>query len=376
MKIEELTSFIETLLRKRFHDTPEKQKIGEWNSRKISFACPVCGDSSSKVSKKRGNIYLDTKAYKCFNDGCMSYMGLAEFIAKMSKEHGIMLPSFLLEDDFTHVKKKRTENQLLRFLTSDTSELVTISQIINRFSLKRLDQVDESSAAYSYIHGRGLDLIKDFGDCLYTDISDNKVYIFNFDRHSGRVLGFSIRHLDENTDRKYIIKTYSDLSSIFSQTKISRDLVEDANFLNDYFNILNVDFSKPVLMTEGQFDSMLLENAIATSGASKARSILLNLGAKEASTIVFDRDKAGKAQMMNFIKQGYSVFLWNKAIGELKRRYSSEDDIIELSSTQRVKDMNDLFSFIHKRNPEYTVQDFNDWVNKHLSDSVFDLAYL
>jgi guanylate kinase len=129
-------------------------------------------------------------------------------------------------------------------------------------------------------------------------------------------------------------------------------------------------------MTEGQFDSMLLENAIATSGASKARSILLNLGAKEASTIVFDRDKAGKAQMMNFIKQGYSVFLWNKAIGELKRRYSSEDDIIELSSTQRVKDMNDLFSFIHKRNPEYTVQDFNDWVNKHLSDSVFDLAYL
>ena len=373
MRIEEVTAFLEILLRKRFHDVPEKQKIEEHSSRKLNFACPICGDSDKKVSKKRGNLYLDTGAYKCFNDGCMAYLPIGEFIAKMSKEHGIMLPSFLLDGDYQPVKVKRVENQLLRFLTSDTSQLVTITDVINRFSLKRLDTVSDESTAFQYIKSRDLNLIEDFGDCLYTDASDNKVYIFNFDRRSGRLLGFAIRSLDPNSDRKYIIKSYTDLSLIFAQRGLNRELVEDANFLNNYFNILNVDFTKPILMTEGQFDSLLLENCIATSGASKARSILANLGAKGATRVVFDRDKAGKTQMMNFIKQGYSVFLWNKAIDYLKKKFSSIDDI---KSIQRIKDINDMYSFIHSKDSEYSPRDFNQWINSYFSETVFDMAYL
>ena len=108
MKVEEITAFLETLLRKKFHDVPEKQKIEEHSSRKLNFACPICGDSEKKVSKKRGNLYLDTGAYKCFNDGCMAYMPIGEFVARMSKEHGIMLPSFLLEAEYKPVQVKRT----------------------------------------------------------------------------------------------------------------------------------------------------------------------------------------------------------------------------------------------------------------------------
>ena len=373
MKVEEITAFLETLLRKKFHDVPEKQKIEEHSSRKLNFACPICGDSEKKVSKKRGNLYLDTGAYKCFNDGCMAYMPIGEFVARMSKEHGIMLPSFLLEAEYKPVQVKRTENQLVRFLASNTSDLVTITDVINRFSLKRLDAVSEDSRAYQYIKGRDLTLIEDFGDCLYTDSSDNKVYIFNFDKRSGRLLGFSIRSLDPNSDRKYIIKSYSDLANIFSQRGLARELVEDANFLNNYFNILNIDFSRPILMTEGQFDALLLENCIATSGASKARSIFSNLGAKGASRVLFDRDKAGKTQMMNFIKQGYSVFLWNKAISDLKRQFNSVDDLREM---QKIKDINDLFSFIHHRDQDYDLHEFNQWINCYFSETVFDMAYL
>jgi hypothetical protein len=133
MKREELVYFVETLLRKRFHDNFEKQKLDDSNDRKLNFACPICGDSHKKSSKKRGNIYLDSNAYKCFNDGCMAYMPLSEFVSKMSREHGIMLPSFVLEIEYKPVKVKRTDNPLLRFLTSDTAELITISEIINRF---------------------------------------------------------------------------------------------------------------------------------------------------------------------------------------------------------------------------------------------------
>ena len=374
MTIEEITAFVETVLRKRFHDVLEKQKIDGSSDRKLNFACPICGDSQKKVSKKRGNLYLDTKHYKCFNDGCMAYMSLSEFVAKMSREHGIMLPSFVLEDGFKATPTpKKTENQLIRFLTSDTSQLVTISEVINRFSLKRLDMVPDTSIAYQYIKSRYLHLIKDYGDFLYTDSQDNKVFIFNFDKKSGKLLGFAMRTLNESISQKYIIRSYTDLTQIFSQLGISKQLVDDANFLNNYFNILNIDFSKPIRITEGQFDSMFIDNAIATSGATKARSIFAGLGAKSATQVIFDRDKAGKTQMMNFIKQGYSVFLWNKAIGDLKKKYSTKDDLLNLT---KVKDINDLFKFLQTRDTNHSIEKFNVWINGYFSESIFDLGYL
>lgn len=373
MKIKEVVAFVKLLLEKRFPDTPDKQKIDTGADHKLNFACPICGDSQKKVSKKRGNLYLDTKHYKCFNDGCMAYMSLTEFVAKMSRKFSILMPTFILDDDAQTVDTKRTENQLMRFMTSDTSKLIRITDVVNRFSLRRLDQVEEDSPAVQFLKRRNLDRIPDYGDFLYTDNSNSRIYIFNFDRRSGKVLGLATRSLQENVDRKYIIKSYTELSQLFVQKNLDKSLIEDANFLNNYFNILNVDFSKPILLSEGQFDSMLVENCIATSGVTKARSILTNLGSKSGVKIIFDRDKAGKGQMMTLIKQGYSVFLWNKALQQIKKEFPERDDIIEL---QQVKDINDLFSFLVKRDDSVSVESFSEFIDEHFSDSVFDLAFL
>lgn len=373
MKLSEITGFVKLLLEKRFPDTPEKQKIDHGAEHKLNFACPVCGDSQKKVGKKRGNLYLDTKHYKCFNDGCMAYMSLTEFVAKMSRRFSILMPSFILEDSDVTVKAKRVDNQLVRFLTSDTSKLIRITDVINRFSLKRLDQVGEESVALQFLKKRNLDRIPDFGDFLYTDNTDSRVYIFNFDRQSGKVLGLATRSLREDVDRKYIIKSYTELSQLFVQKNLEKSLIEDANFLNNYFNILNVDFSKPILLAEGQFDSLLITNCIATSGVSKARSILNNLGSKAGVRIIFDRDKAGKTQMMTLIKQGYSVFLWNKALDSIKRNHPDHQSLIDL---QQVKDINDLFSFLINRDPDLSVERFTNFINGHFSESILDMVYL
>lgn len=375
MKVDELISFIDTVLRKRFHDVPNKQKIDDSNPRKLSFACPICGDSDKKSSKKRGNIYLDTNSYKCFNDGCMAYMAVGEFIAKMSNELGIMLPSFLLEDSYSApVKTKRNDNPLIHFLTSDTSNLITITEVINRFSLTRLDSVPEDFETFQYIKNRGLNLIDGYGDFLYCDSLDNKVYVFNFDIRSGKALGFSMRSLDKNADRKYIIKSYTDLSLLFTSSIVDKDIIDDANFLNNYFNILNIDFSKPIRLTEGQFDSMFITNCIATSGVTKARSILLNLGAKSASQIIFDKDSAGKNQMIDLMKKGYSVFLWNKVLTDIQKKYHTDEDILYLK--YKVHDINELFMFLLIKKPTLTIDQFNEFINDYFSDSVFDMVYL
>jgi hypothetical protein len=373
VKLSEITGFVKLLLEKRFPDTPEKQKIDHGAEHKLNFACPICGDSQKKISKKRGNLYLDTKHYKCFNDGCMAYMSLTEFVAKMSRRFSILMPSFVLEDTDPTIQNKRVDNQLVRFLTSDTSKLIRITDVINRFSLKRLDSVPEDSVALQFIKRRNLDKIPDYGDFLYTDHSDSRVYIFNFDRQSGKVLGLATRSLRDDVDRKYIIKSYTELSQLFVQKNIEKSLIDDANFLNNYFNILNVSFSEPILLAEGQFDSLLITNCIATSGVSKARSILNNLGSKAGVRIIFDRDKAGKTQMMTLIKQGYSIFLWNKALQQIKRNHSDHQSLIDL---QQVKDINDLFSFLVKREPDTTVTSFTKFINGHFSETIFDLVYL
>lgn len=373
MKVQEVVAFVKLLLEKRFPDTPDKQKIDTGADHKLNFACPICGDSQKKVSKKRGNLYLDTKHYKCFNDGCMAYMSLTEFVAKMSRRFSILMPTFILDPGAQETKVARTENQLIRFLTSDTSKLIRITDVINRFSLKRLDVITEESVAVQFIKRRNLDRIPDYGDFLYTDASDSRIYIFNFDRGSGKVLGLATRSLREDVDRKYIIKSYSELSHLFVQKNLEKSLIEDANFLNNYFNILNVDFDKPILLSEGQFDSLLVTNCVATSGVTKARSILSNLGSKNGVRIIFDRDKAGKGQMMTLIKQDYSVFMWNKAFADIKKTYSEQADLIEL---QQIKDINDLFSFMVKRDDSVDVESFSEFINGYFSESVFDMAFL
>jgi hypothetical protein len=67
------------------------------------------------------------------------------------------------------------------------------------------------------------------------------------------------------------------------------------------------------------------------------------------------------------------VFLWNKAIGDLKRKFSSTEDMMAL---QKVKDINDLFCYMHDRNSNTSIESFNEWINSYFSDSVFDMAYL
>jgi hypothetical protein len=124
------------------------------------------------------------------------------------------------------------------------------------------------------------------------------------------------------------------------------------------------------MIAEGQIDSLFLKNGIATSGVSKAKSILTAMGAVDIK-IVFDRDKAGKTSMLSFIKDGYSVFLWNSLMADLKKKYPGH--IIRLS---KIKDINDLFLFLASQDTDLTVHSFQDLLLNYFSTSVYDIVWL
>ena len=60
-----------------------RKKIDVYSDR-LNFACPVCGDSVSDVRKKRGNLYLDSLSYHCYNCGC--HMGVNSLLHRFGED--------------------------------------------------------------------------------------------------------------------------------------------------------------------------------------------------------------------------------------------------------------------------------------------------
>jgi hypothetical protein len=183
------------------------------------------------------------------------------------------------------------------------------------------------------------------------------------------MLGFALRKLDDSMPGpKYNIKNYSELKKNGLVRDLEDSLIQEIDSLNNYFNVLNVDFSRPIIITEGQIDSMFLDNSIATTGVTKSKALLGNLVTKKNSRILFDNDKAGKQQSIELLKQGYQVFLWTKLIIDLKKKYPQSARLL-----LDVKDINDLYLFLSLRDSSLTFVSFISMLAQYFSDSAFDL---
>jgi len=223
-----------------------------------------------------------------------------------------------------------------------------------------------------FIEKRKIDRLQVFEQSCYYDSREDKIYIFNLDIRSGRVLGFAIRRIDDSSPGpKYNIKNYSELKKNGLARLIEDELVTDIDSLNNYFNILNIDFSKPVIITEGQIDAMFLKNAIATTGVTKSKTLLESIIAKGLARILFDNDLAGKRESIALLKKGYHVFLWLPVIREMRDRYPALNREIA-----KIKDINDLYKFMESQEPGLEFNQFNEFINKYFSNSLFDLILI
>jgi hypothetical protein len=369
-----ITGFIQDLLKKRFPADRLKQQVYE-SGDKLNFACPYCGDSKSDSKKKRGNLYPDRGFYKCYNDGCGVKADLTKFISKFSLKYSLGVPDLKSKEvkwEPQTTKKKRGSLIELLISRNASDHLLRIDYLIDRFSLTSCNEVDPDSQVGQFIKKRNLQDTPAFNGCSYFDSRDDKVYLFNIDLRSGKVLGFAIRRLAEDLiGPKYLIKNYSELKKNGLIRGIGDDVLSDIDTINNYFNVLNVDFSKPIMVTEGQIDAMFLNNSIATTGISKSRLLLENLLSKSNTLILFDSDEAGKKQSIELIKRGYRVFLWNKALAEVRKEYSADYRNVRL-----IKDVNDLFTFMKSHDSELDFQQFNDFILSNFSESPLDLIYV
>ena len=369
-----IEGFVKDLLKKRFPSDRFKQEVYE-SGDKINFACPYCGDSKSDSKKKRGNIYPDRGYYRCYNDGCGVKVDISKFISKFSLKYSLGLPDIKTEAKWDPQTNRKKRGSLIELLINNQvgDHLLRIDQLVERFSLIPCNEALSDSQVGQFIKKRRLIDLPSFNECSYCDSRDNKVFLFNLDLKSGKVLGFAIRRIGEDVvGPKYLIKNYSELKKNGLIRKIGDEMISDIDSINNYFNVMNINFSKPVMVTEGQIDAMFLNNAIATTGISKSKLLLENLLSKSNTLIFFDSDDAGKRQSIDLIKKGYRVFLWNKVFHDLRKKYPSA----EYRKIRLIKDVNDLYGFMKDCDQTLDFNSFNEFVLDYFSESPLDLLYV
>jgi|694.fasta_scaffold00580_67 hypothetical protein len=368
-----VVEFVEDVLKNRFPGDPLRQEINDTDEDKLNFACPYCGDSLTDPNKKRGNLYLRTQTYKCYNDGCSTWVPLEKFISKFALKYALGVPGVEKKKveykPATSIKKK---GFLIEFLINREvgKQLLVFSEVVDRFSLIPCKDAESDSPIGKFIEKRKINKLPVFEQSCYYDSRQDKVYIFNLDLKSGKIIGFALRRIDDDyPGPKYDIKNYTEFKKNGLVPELDDDFITQVNSLNNYFNILNINFTQKITITEGQIDSMFVRNCIATTGVTKSKQLLASLVTKENSRIFFDNDKAGKCASIELLMKGYSVFLWNLLITDLRKTYPA----LTKEINTKIKDVNDLFRFMLNQQPALTFNEFNETLDKYFSDSAFDL---
>ena len=302
--IMEIVPKLEQILKVRFSDNANKQKIKIYKDR-ISFAAPCCGDSAKDSNKKRGNIILEGKfknMYKCHNCGvCMS---MYNFFKKYGQELSLKAIDYVIS----------TKKDISSDYSGDSSmNLLYDTEIIDEFALDReyfkekchLEECNVQNAAYFYLINRKQYAFDKF---LYHP-KHNLLFILNLTA-SGKIIGVQVRNMNKYfKGPKY--KTYK-LSKIYEiflhEPKEIPDEIENLSML---FNLLTVNYNKPVTVVEGPMDSFLLKNCIALCGAGHHLPNIMRF------KYLYDNDTTGRKYAIEKLNQGYEVFMWDRLTSDL-----------------------------------------------------------
>ena len=276
-------------------DKFKQRKDYLWN-----FRCPICGDSQTNRNKARGFIFKVKQdlVYKCHN--CQVAMPVPRLIETLDIE---LYRQYKLEK-FRESAKPKADMRKVRRVVSKTPEFK-----VNIFGeLTPILELNNSHPAREYLLNRRLPL----DDLFWTDSFmeyTNSVKPGTFDdikldegriiiplrTKEGAPMGYQGRSL-KKTGLRYI--------TILLQEEAPK-----------IFGLNTVHYDKPIYVTEGPFDSLLLENSIAMAGADATSGAL-----SECDCIwVLDNEPRNKQitdRISKLISKGEKVVIWPSDIKE------------------------------------------------------------
>lgn len=350
MEQDKIQGLVYKVLEKEFQGNAAKQIIYQSGNR-LNFSCPYCGDSHDP-RKKRGNFYLDTLAYKCYNGGCGIFKDSITFF----KDFGLY--NRLTNDEKDEIKKIIDENRgKRRTIYGNVDVTMFFDTDISDILIKRSDfmialglQEIYGSKIQRYIQRRNQRMDSRFA----WDPRKEKLFLFNLTPDE-KIIGLQVRNMNSvKGSSKYL--TYK-LSGIYEKLLMVKDqgIIERAKTVDPIsyvFGIGTLDFGAPITIFEGPMDSWMWHNSVGLCS-------LENKFPFDVENIRFwyDWDKSGIDKTIDLLAKGFTVFNWGK--------FLEENDITK----NRKWDLNDLV--VHLRTTGKKIRRFDNY----FTNDALDLRY-
>jgi hypothetical protein len=280
--------------------SPRLEKFSHKKDYLWNFRCPICGDSKKHRNKARGFVFRvkSDLMFKCHN--CQASLPLPKLIEKLDPQ---LYKEYRLEkfkDSNKSTPKKSVVERVVR------QKPVFRKNILS--SLTPIEQLNKSHPAREYLLNRRLPL----SSLYYTDSFmefTNSVKPGTFDnitKDEGRII-------IPLTDKEGFTFGYQGRSLSSTGIRyITILLNEDAQKI---FGLNTVNYEKPVYITEGPLDSLLLQNSVAMAGADADSG---SFGWSDYIW-VFDNEPRNReitARISKLIDRGDKVVIWPSSIVE------------------------------------------------------------
>ena len=319
---EELKNKIRSLVKAvvvQEHNHHSKQMVKEMPGR-LSVACPYCGDSSTDMLKKRGNMYWDTLQYHCYN--CNEHGDLNRFL----KDFDLKLrESTDRIDVIEYIKDKKVDIKQIETLkhgiyVKANEHAIDINDFKKHFGAKSIEPGD-----FPWFYLRDRALHKKTSEFLYSNNGKN-LWILN-KTPDGKILSCQSRKLGKYKSRYLtydLAKLHEEMGREFPFTDEDKTALTK---LSTLFNIMRIDMTRSVTIFEGPLDAMFMQNSIALATAGRSTTELDEI---PTTRYMFDNDETGKKKMLEKLRNNKSVFMWSKFLSDFKL------------NTYTIKDLNDL----------------------------------
>lgn len=352
-RVIELTRFV---LRKRFPGEMERQLILPKGADRVQFCCPFCGDSADP-RKKRGNMYLKSLHYKCYNGGCEKYTDFLWFMKsfdcynELTEDEKVATKLSIDENKMSanYTQQRGYELNIEAISTADFSKvLVPRSDFMKRVKLWNIHP-DSPTGVYLTKRRQPID------NRYAWDNFKKRLFIFNLDRSGEWIFGMQIKQFGDAAQVGVKYKTYEieDIWSKFMRRDEPAFLesLTKLNHLSTIFGILQIDLNRMVTIFEGPLDHFVSNtNSAATCSINNAWPFDM-----ENKRWMQDNDKAGRNKAMQYLEKGDSVFMWSK--------FLTDNEIPK----HKVKDLNDLRVYEWANSKKY---DFEGYFTEHKLDGI------
>lgn len=315
------------------------------NNNVFNFSCPFCGDSQKNKYKARGYVYAkgNDLFYKCYN------CGIGTNVHNLIKQVDSSLHSeYVLE----RYKKGESNTFVRKTETTIVIRSPRFGKVEKQKTFEHAEWVSELASGHfclNYVENR----------MIPKEYYDQLLFTSNYKEFCDALIPNHGKNLAE--DARLVIPFYDEDEQLIA---VSGRALETSDYKLRYvtlrtnqsdskliYGLNRIQSNKTVYIVEGQFDSLFLNNAVASCD-SNLEQTAKNIHAKK-KILVFDNEKRNKEivkLMEKAIKSDYDVVIWpdnveGKDINEMILNGFSNNEIQEIIDNNTFRGLEAIAKF-------------------------------